>query len=336
MLARVAEALYWTSRNLERAENVGRMLEVSHALALDSGLDQSGTEIWEPIIEACGDMRVFREHHLRADERSAVWFITFSTTNPNSLSACVARARRNARGVRDALPPEVWEAINALDAAVRLWTPRRLAHDGVFPLCLEVRRGLRLVEGWIEAEMMRDQSWHFLRLGRFLERASSAARLLEARWRVTGVLALEGENVVPTAEWCALVGPAVTPATLMASASSALTPDAAVRLLVTDDHFPRSMMFALQRVESSLLELEGMGVVRRGSSGRDMVAEVRHTLALLDPTPSGAALTELLDGLQMQCNLIGAQIAACFFDYPHDDPTGHDRQRPQAARQAQN
>ena len=67
-----------------------------------------------------------------------------------------------------------------------------------------------------------------------------------------------------------------------------------------------------------------------------MVAEVRHMLALLDPPPAGLALTELLDGIQRQCNLIGAQVAACFFDYPHDDPTGHDRQRPQAARQAQN
>ena len=336
MLARVAESLYWTARNLERAENVGRMLEVTHALALDSGADQVGAEVWEPAIEATGDMQLFREHHLRADERSAVWFLTFSDLNPNSLRACVARARENARGVRDALPPDVWEALNALDQTVARWTASRLAQDGVFQLCLDVRRGLRLVEGSVDAEMMRDAAWHFLNLGRFLERASTAARLLEARWRVSGVMSLEGAREVPPAEWRALVGAAVTPSTLMAASPGELTPDAAVRLLVMDERFPRSVTYALQRVEDSLLELEACGASGRGATGRDMVAEVRHMLTQLDPPPSGAALTELLDGLQKQCNLIGAQIAACFFDYPHDDPTGHDRQRPQAARQAQN
>ena len=38
MLARVAESLYWTARDLERAETLSRLLEVSHAMALERGL----------------------------------------------------------------------------------------------------------------------------------------------------------------------------------------------------------------------------------------------------------------------------------------------------------
>lgn len=336
MLARVAEALYWTSRNLERADNVGRMLEMSHAFALDASGDPAGSDAWMPAVVATGDAGLFDEHHLRASERSVVWFLTFSEVNPNSLRACVNRARQNARGVRDALPPDVWEEVSALSRAVNQWTPRRLARDGVFPLCHAVRRGLHQVEGSIDAEMMRGAAWHFLRIGRFLERASTAARLLEARWRIAGPRAVGPMDAVPPDEWRALAGAAVTPSLLMSAAPGSLTARAAARLLVQDERFPRSVRYALDRVEDSLLELEAMGAAGRGATGRDLVAEARHRVYMLDPVPVGPELTDLLDEIQERCNLIGSQIATCFFDYPHEDPTGHDRQRPQAARQAQN
>lgn len=336
MLARVAEALYWTSRNLERADNVGRILEVSHATALDAPGDPAGPGVWMPAVIATGDADLFEEHHLRASERSVVWFLTFSEINPNSMRACIERARGNARGVRDALPPDVWEEISALARSVGVWTPRRLARDGVFPLCQAVRRGLHQVEGSIDAEMMRGGAWHFLRIGRFLERASTAARLLEARWRVAGPDGPAMDDPVPPDQWRALVGAAVTPSLLMSASPGSLTARAAVRLLVQDERFPRSVRFSLDRVEDSLLELEAMGAAGRGATGRELVADARHLVYMLDPLPAGPGLTDLLDRIQEHCNLIGSHIATCFFDYPHTDPTGHERQRPQAARQAQN
>lgn len=336
MLARVAESLYWTSRNLERADNVGRMLEMSHAFSLDAAGDPAGPAVWMPVVIASGDAELFDRHHLRASERSVVWFLTFSELNDNSLRACIDRARRNARGVRDALPPDVWEEISALARGVAQWTPRRLARDGVFPLCRSVRRGLHPVEGSIDAEMMRGAAWHFLRIGRFLERASTAARMLEARWRIAGTHAVELHHEVPPDEWRALVGAAVTPSLLMSAAPGALTAQAAVRLLVQDERFPRSVRYSLDRVEDSLLELEAMGACGRGTRARDLVAEARHRIYMLDPLPLGPELTDLLDEIQERCNVIGTDISASFFDYPHTDPTGNDRQRPQAARQAQN
>ncbi len=336
MLARVAEALYWTARNLERADDTGRMLELSHAFALDSSGDPAGPGVWMPAVIASGGAKVFTQNHLRASERSVVWFLTFSEINPNSMRACTMRARANARGVRDALPPEVWEEINSLARAVGQWTPRRLAHDGVFTLCRIMRRALHQVEGAMDAEMRRDEAWHFLRIGRFLERASTAARLLEARWRIIGDRAIApGDRVAPD-EWHALVGAAVAPAVMMAAAPGALTAEAAVRLLVADERFPRSVRYSLDRVEDSLLELEAMGAAGRRNTGRDLVAEARNRVYMLDPLPVGPDLTRFLDEIQERCNLIGTHIASCFFDYRHEDPTGHDRQRPQAARQAQN
>lgn len=109
-----------------------------------------------------------------------------------------------------------------------------------------------------------------------------------------------------------------------------------MRLLVMDERFPRSVRYSLDRVEDSLLELEAMGALGRRTDVRDRVAAARHRIYMLDPLPVGTELTDLLDEIQERCNVIGSEIAAAFFDYPHIDPTGNDRQRPQAARQAQN
>ena len=55
MLSRVADSLYWMSRYIERAENVGRFVDVNLNLMLDSPVGLM--EQWGPLIQitATGD-----------------------------------------------------------------------------------------------------------------------------------------------------------------------------------------------------------------------------------------------------------------------------------------
>ena len=48
MLARVAETLYWTARDLERAENLARLLEASQSAALEGNTSNGagGRLVW--------------------------------------------------------------------------------------------------------------------------------------------------------------------------------------------------------------------------------------------------------------------------------------------------
>ena len=114
MLARVAQTLYWTARDLERAESFARLLEVSQAAALEGNASNGAGArlVWEPLVSIAGDLEGFLDTHRRADERSVPWFLTFGRDNPNSIIACLNRARENARSVRDRLPSDVWEGIN--------------------------------------------------------------------------------------------------------------------------------------------------------------------------------------------------------------------------------
>ena len=59
MLARVAESIYWMSRNIERAENLARFIDVTMNVILDQPLGAG--EQWEPLVRTTGDFGVSGE-----------------------------------------------------------------------------------------------------------------------------------------------------------------------------------------------------------------------------------------------------------------------------------
>src|SRR5262249_17940012 len=94
MLSRVADALFWMSRYLERAEHVARLLDVCFHLELDLGGVMAGPHAlhWEGLT-------AILQQPPPADVLLSDWF-TFNLDNPTSIMTCVARARNNARSIR--------------------------------------------------------------------------------------------------------------------------------------------------------------------------------------------------------------------------------------------
>jgi len=61
LLSRVADAVYWMARYIERAENVARYIGVNLNLQLDLPLDPAHQ--WQPLIDTTGDTEAFRKHY---------------------------------------------------------------------------------------------------------------------------------------------------------------------------------------------------------------------------------------------------------------------------------
>ena len=53
LLSRVADAVYWMARYIERAENVARFIDVNLHLQLDLPLEPAHQ--WQPLIDTSGD-----------------------------------------------------------------------------------------------------------------------------------------------------------------------------------------------------------------------------------------------------------------------------------------
>src|SRR4051794_4654267 len=123
MLSRVAENLYWMSRNIERAENLARLLDVGFDLDLDAaGLarDVHGHGPIERILTILACRNAYERTNGTVDrprerERDAVLrFLTFEPKNPQSIIGMVGQARENARGAQETISAEAWSHVNRL------------------------------------------------------------------------------------------------------------------------------------------------------------------------------------------------------------------------------
>ena len=62
MLSRTAENLYWTSRYIERADSIARLLEVAYRLNLIPDSSRMQSE-WTSILETSGIRDEYIHHH---------------------------------------------------------------------------------------------------------------------------------------------------------------------------------------------------------------------------------------------------------------------------------
>ena len=92
MLSRTAENLFWMSRNMERAENTARMLDVSFRMALlPSTIDKQALH-FEPILAiAPGDGR-FGELFGELTHESIIRYVALESANPASIWSLIRLA----------------------------------------------------------------------------------------------------------------------------------------------------------------------------------------------------------------------------------------------------
>lgn len=94
MLSRVADSVYWLGRNLERAENVARFIEVNLNLMLDLGSAEK--QQWEPLVQVTSDAELFRKSYGAPTRENVIHFLTFDAVYPNSILSCLTAARHTA------------------------------------------------------------------------------------------------------------------------------------------------------------------------------------------------------------------------------------------------
>src|SRR5262249_17819171 len=113
VLSRVADALYWMARYLERVDGTARLLETN----LLHGADGSEAAArWRPLLGVGPNAPVHAA--VNADgvvtDARVVRFVTVERTNPSAMRGCLRLARDNARVVRHHVTPEMMEILDAL------------------------------------------------------------------------------------------------------------------------------------------------------------------------------------------------------------------------------
>jgi uncharacterized alpha-E superfamily protein len=235
VLSRIAESLYWIGRYVERSEDTSRILDVHLGLLLDDPW-ASEDVVCASLMSAMG-----RETEARVTVAHTLDVLAWDAAAPTSVLGALGAARENARRSREIVSAELWESINVTWHDGNL--PGRRAYPHAFFTWLRER--CAAITGTADATLSRDDAWHFLVLGRSLERADMTARLAAAR-------ALAG-SAGPS--WVTLLQSCGAYQAFLRSARGAVDDNRAIEFLLLDPLFPRTLMSALVEAERCLDEL---------------------------------------------------------------------------------
>jgi uncharacterized alpha-E superfamily protein len=310
LLSRAADAVYWMARYIERAANVARFIDVNLHLQLDMPLEPHHQ--WQPLIDTSGDAKIFRERIGKAEKGSVIKFLVWDTKNLNSISTCLRAARENARSIREIISSEMWEQVNGM--YLKIQSQQRMpGSDRLAEILRGIRLGCHMFEGVTDATMSYNEAWHFLRLGRQLERADKTSRILDVKY----FMLLPSPNAIGTPyddiHWSAVLK-SVSGFEMYRKKYGRITPDNIVDFLVLDREFPRAIRHCLRGAEESLHAITGTPM---GSCEYPSERSLAPLRAELDYTPVEKiirrGLHEYLDGLQARMNALDDTLARDFF-----------------------
>lgn len=262
MLSRVANALYWIGRYLERAENVSRLLLVTADVSVEiEGLDDAlAQEQWDELLTAVASPHAVELDFSRESGLALPYFgwLFFDDENAVSVRHSLGRARENARVVREALTREVFADLNECHLELDRLRRRRprdpaVARDGVS----RIHRSVITVLGSVEHTLSRDQGWTFMKLGEAMERTRRTLMVLSAKLPGLAPRAERSDLPLFYARWRGLLRSVASLENYRALHGGDLVPERVIRFLLFEPTAPRSVLCGVTRLRTYLDRLPG-------------------------------------------------------------------------------
>lgn len=331
MLSRVADAIYWASRYVERAENVARFIDVSLNLMLESSAHTESD--WLSLVLTTGDQELFEKKYGRASAESVTQFLTFDEEYPNSILSSVSRARENARSVREIISREMWQELNEFYLMVLQTARPNVPPEDLIDFCARVKRAGIYFEGVTNATLSRGEAFHFAHLGRMLERADKSSRILDVKYFLlsptpssfAGQFQSQSQSQLGQSQSQSSTSDELGWTTLLNSTSAlqmyrqiwhVTTPETVARFLLLDRNFPRSILACVRGAQESLHSITGTALGSFENESERLLGRLRSELdyAKIEEIME-RGLHQYIDHLQTQLNDAGTALQSQFFEF---------------------
>lgn len=168
----------------------------------------------------------------------------------------------------------------------------------------------------MDGTLPRNAVYHFLRLGRYLERVNQISRILNTKMHGPGGDPAD-DPPMRVVHWASLLRSCSAYEAYLREHHDRIEPESVVRYLVLDPAFPRAMRFCVARCCESLREIAGVG------EAGFFPSEAERVLGRLDSEPRfidvneifGQGLPWFLVGIQDSCNRVGDEIQTAYFHH---------------------
>jgi uncharacterized alpha-E superfamily protein len=251
MLSRTADHLYWMSRYIERAESLARLVDAHYRMSLLPHSPETLARSLSSTMTALHMEKAYKEKHETVAPKTVFEFVSLDRDYSGSIFSCLKSARENARAVRGSLTSELWETLNSTWLDARSQAARRSARADIGEFVEWVKERSHLTRGVTIGTMLRDEAFHFTRIGTFLERADSTARILTAH-QSDLVPGADASEVPDPYEWSVLLRALSAFEVYRRVYRDVITPSRVAELLILRDDMPRSLLRCCKEVYGNL------------------------------------------------------------------------------------
>ncbi len=274
MLSRVADRIFWMSRQMERAENMARILGVTSNLVLFGNHATQEQNLLAPLT-ITGTAEAFAAQHAKLTLPALIDFLAFDQSNPSSIWSCLRDARENAHAVRWQITSEMWETLNATWIELRGFgrrstNSRRRGDAARADAALADSAGAEatrffdwvkdrshLFRGVTYGTIVRGEAFNFSRLGTHLERADNTARILDVKYHILLPRVEDVGGALDYYQWAALLRSVSAFETYRLIYRDQIFPIKVAELLILEQRMPRSLAACAAQVNASLDRIVG-------------------------------------------------------------------------------
>jgi uncharacterized alpha-E superfamily protein len=178
MLSRIGNSLFWLGRFIERAEHIARYTKVQYLSSLDAPLAQDKDFVLESILHMAGVTQSYYTKFTQLTEEDVLNYIVLDEANTLSLVSQIGFIRENARGTRDNISLELWEAINRYYHTINGYNSNKLHSEGIHSFSEIVETNSSIIKGYIDNTLIHNETWMLINLGIHMERAIQVGRIL--------------------------------------------------------------------------------------------------------------------------------------------------------------
>jgi uncharacterized alpha-E superfamily protein len=309
MLCRVAEDVFWMSRYVERVLAVGRLIDVTEQLELGGETDAlAPVSLWAPVLAPRASDGPLPPALRDVSDgpgggRAVRRWLAFDPDNPRSLVSCVRRGRDAARRVRESISSEVWEALNSLHLSLADPALPDAAEGDPHGFYQRIRQAAQFVQGLADATLAHDEVWHFMSLGKYLERADNVAHVLALQ---AHLLRDDGRDEHDLVRWLAVLRSCGAAEGYARYYALRVEPARVVEFLLLNAQFPQTVRLSLRHASDALAALRDGHRDLPTLAERDGATPATRALGLLTAQLEHAAVDEIMEG-GLQPYLAGVQ-----------------------------
>ena len=255
MLGRTAGGLFWMFRYLERAENLARLIDAGLRISLTRSGDNQ--EDWNSILKTAAVLQRYSEtYSAEISLASATNWLLRDKMNSSSVLISFEAARNNARMVRTALTREVWEAVNEAWMLITHALSRKVAERDLPRVLHLIRERVAYVRGSFHGTMLRNEIFNFSRIGTYLERADSTARILDVKYYVLLPSAAYIGSSLDNVQWSTILRSVSGEGGFQMSYGQRPKAREIAQFLILDNRMPRSLIFCANKIVTNLRYLQ--------------------------------------------------------------------------------